>query len=376
MTVRFGVDQVVDGIDHLPSGRVAMLTNDAARLSDAPDVASRSALLRAGVDVVRLFSPEHGLGARAADGAHVGDGRDALTGLAITSLYGDRLAPAPEQLDGIDAVVVDLPDAGARFYTYAWTMTHVLDACAAAGVPVVVLDRPNPLGGVMRDAEGPLLESDYYSLLGRSSVPIRHSLTIGELARLWTIERASSLDLRVVRCAEWRRELHWPDTELSFVPMSPALTSYETALCYPGICLFEATNVDVGRGTTRPFRQLAAPWLDAKRIAERCAGHERLRGLSLEPEGSVLRLEVADRGAFRPVHAAVTLLEAIRRTHEAQFRWAAYPTVANPSGDGHLERLAGSRSLRALIDDGAEVPEALFGVGDWDRRTSAARLYD
>jgi uncharacterized protein YbbC (DUF1343 family) len=353
-----------------------MLTNDAARLADRPAAASRSALLDAGIDIRRLFSPEHGLGAVADDGSHVADGRDTLTGLSVTSLYGERLAPTGEQLEGIDAVVVDLPDAGARFYTYAWTMTHVLDACAAAGLPVIVLDRPNPIGGDMQEAEGPLLDDEHFSLSGRARTPIRHSLTIGELARLWQRERTPSLHLRVVPCAHWRRDFHWPDTGLSFVPMSPALSSYESALCYPGTCLFEATNVDVGRGTERPFLQLSAPWLDAARIAAMCANHRWLRGLSLDASGTTLRLEIHERHAVRPVRAGLTLLQTIRRVHEAHFRWATYPTVANPSGEGHFERLAGTGTLRALIDAGAPIPDSIFSTGDWADRTAAARLYD
>lgn len=376
IAVRFGVDQVVGGRERLPAGRIGMLTNDAARLSDRPDVASRSALLDAGVNITRLFSPEHGLGAIAADGSHVSDGRDPLTGLDVTSLYGDRLAPTPAQLEGIDAVIVDLPDAGARFYTYVWTMTHMLDACAAAGIPVVVLDRPNPIGGEISDAEGPLLDDAYRSLLGRASFPIRHSLTVGEIARVWQRERASSLELRVVRCANWRRDMHWVDTGLMFVPMSPALSSYESALCYPGICLFEATNVDVGRGTDRPFRRLSAAWLDAERVVDACAGHERLRGLSLEADGTAVRLEITDRRALRPVRAGVTLLEAIRRLHREDFRWATYPTVANPSGEGHFERLSGTRALRAHIDADERIPDSMFDVGDWEERTRDTLLYD
>ncbi len=169
--------------------------------------------------------------------------------------------------------------------------------------------------------------------------------------------------------------MHWADTGLAFVPMSPALSSYESALCYPGTCLFEATNVDVGRGTERPFRQLSAPWMDAARIAAMCGDNERLRGLSLEGSGTTLRLEVREPRAIRPVRAGVTLLEAIRREHPDQFQWATYPTVANPSGEGHFERLAGTRSLRALIEAGAAIPDSAFSVGDWDRRTHAALLY-
>ncbi len=361
--IRFGVDQVVSGFERLPAGPLAMLTNDAARLSDRPDMASRVALLDARVNIARLFSPEHGLRAIADDGAHVADGRDPLTGISVTSLYGDQLAPTREQLEGIEAVIVDLPDSGTRFYTYVWTMTHLLDACAAAGIPVIVLDRPNPLGGDIRAAEGPMLDDEFHSLLGRARVPIRHSLTIGEIAHLWQRERTPAVQLRVVPCANWRRDMHWPDTGLTFVPMSPALSSYESALCYPGTCLFEATNIDVGRGTDRPFRQLSAPWLDAVRVAELCAA--RVPGLTLAGSGTTLYLEIRDRRAVRPVRAGVALLETIFKTHPTKFRWATYPTVANPSGEGHFERLAGTRSLRALIEARSPIPDSMFDVRDW-----------
>lgn len=374
--VRFGVDEVLAGRERLPAGPVAMLTNDAARLAERPDIASRSALLDAGINIASLFSPEHGLGAIATDGTRVADGRDTLTGLDVTSLYGERLAPAPEQLQGVEAIVVDLPDAGARFYTYVWTMTHVLDACAKAGLPVIVLDRPNPLGGDLHNAEGPLLDEAHHSLLGRARIPVRHSLTMGELARYWQREHAPSLQLRVVRCARWRRTLQWADTGLTFVPMSPALSSFESALCYPGTCLFEATNVDVGRGTDRPFRRLSASWLDAARVAAMCADHERLRGLSVEGVGTTIRLEIRDRRAIRPVRAGVTLLEAIRRVHPEHLAWATYPTVANPSGQGHFERLAGTGMLRPLIDAGTPVPDSAFSVGDWEERTKHVILYN
>ncbi|HEY9170955.1 MAG TPA: exo-beta-N-acetylmuramidase NamZ domain-containing protein, partial [Verrucomicrobiae bacterium] len=177
----FGVDQVLV-TPGLLRGRIGLVTNDAARTALDVRVRSRVALQGAGFKLIRLFSPEHGLGADTDDGAPVRDGFDPLTGLPVVSLYGNKLRPPRASLADLDAVVFDIPDIGARFYTYIWTLSHVLEACAEAGVPLVVLDRPNPLGGDLAAAEGPILDvARYGSFVGRAAIPIRHSLTAGEL---------------------------------------------------------------------------------------------------------------------------------------------------------------------------------------------------
>ena len=354
--------------------RVGLLTNDAARPARDVETPSRLALLRAGVPLVRLFSPEHGIAAAAADGAVTRDTTDPVTGLPVTSLYGDHFAPPASVLRDLDAVLVDLPDIGARFYTYQWTMTHVIDACAG-GPTVVVLDRPNPLGGALDSAEGPLLDPAFTSLLGRLDVPVRHALTLGELARLWRHERAAGTTVEVVACEGWSRAMQWPDTGLPFVRRSPDMPSFASALLYPGTCLFEATTVSVGRGTEAPFRTLDAPWLDAARLADALHDEPRTAGIALVPDGHRLSIAITDRHRVRPVALGVALLAAVAAHHRDAFAWATYPTAANPTGAHHLERLFGQAGLRDAIDRGTRIGDDVLATGTWAARVTPHLAY-
>src|SRR5829696_7016264 len=192
--MRFGIGEIVHaGPGAVGRGRLGFVTSDVARTSDG--VHSRVALLNAGFDIVQLFGPEHGLSGAEADGAPVADHVDALTGLPVISLYGQTVRPRPEMLRELDAILFDIPDVGARFYTYIWTLSHVLEACADARRPLVVLDRPNPIGGDIDACEGPMLdEAAFSTFVGRWNIPIRHGLTVGELATLWNAERAIGAD--------------------------------------------------------------------------------------------------------------------------------------------------------------------------------------
>ena len=390
--VRFGIDGLLATPDP-PRGPLGLVTNDAARPAGDPETPSPLALLRAGFRLARLFTPEHGLGADAPDGAPVAHGTDPLTGLPVTSLYGESLRPPPETLAGLEAVLFDLPDVGARFYTYIWTLSHVMEACAEADVPLLVLDRPNPLGGSLEAAEGPFLDVDSFgSFVGRAPIPIRHSLTSGELARLWKAERALDLDLRIVPCQGWRRSVHWPDTGLPFIPTSPSMPTYESALLYPGLCLLEATNLSVGRGTHGPFRQVGAPWLLADETT-RAINERDLPGVRAEPctftpalepyaaqgcEGVLL--EITDPEALRPVAFGLHLLSVVIREHPGEFRWTSYPTAANPSGEGHFERLVGKAGIREVLE--ASPPnlagriDAWTSAPGWQERVEDVLLYD
>jgi uncharacterized protein YbbC (DUF1343 family) len=377
--LRFGAD-LLAGEPGLLAGfrRVALVTNDAARIApratatapaagavghmpdDTPQH-SRAALLEAGVPLVRIFSPEHGLSAAAPDGAGVGDAADPLTGLPVTSLYGERFEPPAAALADVDAVLFDVPDVGARFYTYAWTLTHVVDACAECGIPVVVLDRPNPAGGGDAAVEGPLLEPAHYSFLGRLDIPVRHGLTLGELALLWRLERRPDADVRMIRCEGWERRGTWHRTGLDFVPTSPAITCADAALLYPGLALFEATNVSVGRGSHLSFRAAGAPWLDTGAVLRRLSAHSlpgvELAATRFKPhagphagvECSAICINLREPDAVRPVAAGLVLLATIAALHEEQFEWCGYPTAANPTGAGHLERLLGSSTTCAAL---------------------------
>lgn len=388
--VFFGIDRVIEGSSDLPRGaRIGMVTSDVARPAAAATVKSRVALRDAGFNLVRLFGPEHGLGGVAEDGAPVSDAADPLTGLPVVSLYGAKLRPPAESLEDLDAVVFDIPDVGARFYTYIWTLSHVLDACAQACKPLWVLDRPNPLGGDLAAAEGPMLdESQLSTFVGRWNMPIRHSLTAGELARLWNGERRIGCELHVVSAVGWARAMHWPDVGWPFVPTSPAMPRYESALLYPGTCLVEGTNLSEGRGTEAPFRIIGAPWVDGEALARsfRALGlpgvaakaisfQSTARKYAGEPCGGV-RLDVMDRRAVRPVAAGLHLIACAIANHPDAFSFSPDPRAAPGA---HFDRLVGNaevrRSLQADPDPSPRIA-AWTTPMRWSARVQPHLLYD
>lgn len=389
----FGADRLIADLSLLGGAqRVGLVTNDAARLAADSTTHTRAALIDAGVPIVRLFGPEHGLTASAADGAAVSDGVDALTRLPVLSLYGDRMCPNAESLNDLDAMVFDVPDVGARFYTYTWTLFHVMAACAEGGVPVTVLDRPNPLGGDLAHAEGPVLDVAFRSFVGEDAIPIRHQLTLGEMARMWRRERFTDLELRVITCDGWSRAMRWSDTGLPWVPTSPAMPSFDSAALYPGLCLFEATNLSVGRGTDAPFQQVGAPWLDVPAVladlARRIPKGAEFSEVSFVPGSAPyiaepcrgVRVRITDASTMRPVALALLLMAAIVRTHRLRFQWAKYPTAANPSGDGHFERLIGQRDIRRHFDASpSDIDETMVrdwtSVEDWGERVEGSLCY-
>ncbi len=386
MDVRFGVDRLCDAPSLLgPARRVGLVTNDAARLASDVTRQSRVALRDAGVQLVQLFGPEHGLAATAADGASVDDSVDRLTGLPVTSLYGARMRPSLASLRELDTMIFDVPDVGARCYTYTWTLYHTMAACAEAGVPLVVLDRPNPLGGDLPLAEGPMLDKACRSFIGEDNIPLRHQLTLGELALLWRHERFPGAPLRVLSCDGWRRDMRWPETGLPWVPTSPAMPTFECAELYPGLCLFEATNLSVGRGTEAPFQQIGAPWLDAegivRQLTPRCTTEVEPQVVTFTPligpyAGEPchgVRLRLAKPAIVRPVALGLLALSAIVRLHPEQFRWTRYPTAANPDGNDHFERLSGRTDLRHALEHSPELISdrrilSWTGVADWHAR--------
>lgn len=265
--VRNGIDVLEDDEFRVLRGqRVAIVTNrsgttlDGRRSIDA---------LAADHDVflAAIFSPEHGLDGIADDGSTVADGVDAATGLPVYSLFGVRDRPGPEQLHGIDTVLYDIQDVGCRFYTYIATLGHVLEACAESGVRVLVLDRPNPLGG--NDIEGPSSDPALESMTNYHPLPLRYGLTIGELARLLNGEREIGANLRVATMAGWRRD-YWQDqTGQRWTDPSPNIRDLDAAALYPALGLLEQTNVSVGRGTPTPFHLIGAPWIDGAKLAAR-----------------------------------------------------------------------------------------------------------
>ncbi|AZH80105.1 hypothetical protein CSX12_17445 [Microbacterium sp. Y-01] len=370
----------------LRRSRIGMLTNDLALTSQL--TRGRASLADAGWSLDLLFGPEHGLDGRAREGELVSGGVDRVTGIPVRSLYGADVRPAPEDLSGLDVVLVDLPDVGARFYTYIWTMSHMLEACADAGVSVVVLDRPNPLGGRLDHAEGPMLDEAAQSLVGRWSMPIRHGLTIGELARHWVRTRGIDVELDVVAVDGWERtQTAIGRQELTWMPPSLNLPSAATTLLYPGTCLAEGVNVSEGRSTAVPFRVIGAPFIDAEDYAQAVNALE-LPGLAASPYGFTplvrdhagqacegVILHVTDAEALRPVHTGVRLLSLLAELYPDSLVERSLVPMPGESDWSPLEKLFGVHGAFAQIVAGQWNDPASLAVPRWAAAVEADLLY-
>jgi uncharacterized protein YbbC (DUF1343 family) len=346
--------------------KLALVTNQAAVTTKG--IPGRLALLDCGFKVVKLFSPEHGLDAKGEDGAFQDHQTDQLTKLPVISLYGDRLAPASRDLSDVDLVLFDIPDIGCRFYTYLWTLTHVMESCAENGKPLLILDRPNPLSGNLDLVEGPFLdEGRCSSFIGRWSIPIRHSCTIGELARYFKPVKTPELTLEVLPLQGWERLWFHDETGIPFTPPSPAITDLHTALCYPGTGLLEGINVQEGRGTVLPFRMIGAPWIDEQKLQQAFSALN-IAGLHSQacrfvPEWGLyageacggLLLSVSNRSLFRPVRSGLALLSLLMQLYPQETGKRLYPTRANPSGEGHLDRLTGISGSFEKLKEGERL---------------------
>lgn len=355
--VRNGIDVLEDDdFRALRNQRVAIVTNntgvtlDGRRSIDA---------LAADEDVflAAIFSPEHGLLGAEDDGAPVADGVDALTGLPVFSLFGDRDRPDADELHEIDAVVYDIQDVGCRFYTYIATLGYLLEACAENRVRVYVLDRPNPLGG--NDIEGPSSDPSRESMTNYHPLPLRYGLTIGELARLLNAEREIGANLRVVTMAGWRRDYWLDQTGQRWMNPSPNIRDLDAAALYPAIGLLEQTNVSVGRGTATPFHLIGAPWIDGAALAARLAKAE-LPALEFEPVSFVpreprfahagvtcngVRFVIRERADIVPTALGLELIRALR---------ADYPQWEPAGLDGLLAR---PDLIEAIEDEAPELDD-------------------
>ena len=365
--------------------RVGLIVNHTARIDTAHliDRVDRAQNVSLGA----LFGPEHGLRGTAGAGEAVQDGRDTRTGAPVYSLYDDTLRPTPEELADLDALVFDVQDVGARFYTYITTMGLAMQAAAEADLQFVVLDRPNPLGGSY--VSGFTLEPQHQSFVGRYPIPIAHGLTVGELARLIKSEGLlpglDDLDLSVIEMAGWSREMQWPDTNREWVPPSPNLPTWETALVYPGLCFFEGVRVNEGRGTDHPFLQIGLPWdsAAARAVVDTLRARD-LPGVSVDtatvtptsrPKAAPsprfeeetlpgFRLRVTDRRAVRPVELGIHALHAAYQQAEAKNDTAF---VSRPA---HLTRLAGTKHLQTLLEQDAS-PDSI--IASWQNGVTRFR---
>ncbi|HEY8227858.1 MAG TPA: exo-beta-N-acetylmuramidase NamZ domain-containing protein [Pyrinomonadaceae bacterium] len=320
-----------DNFKALAGLRIGLVTNHTGRDRDGQqsiDVLSKAP----NVKLVALFSPEHGI--RGLADEKVADSRDDATGLPIYSLYGETRRPKPDQLKDLDALVFDIQDIGARFYTYISTLGYVMEEAAKARLPVFVLDRPNPIGGI--DVEGPIADNDKLSFTAYHQLPVRHGLTIGELAQLFNQQRKIGCDLRIIRMEGWQRSMWFDETNLTWINPSPNMRSLTEATLYPGIGLLETTNVSVGRGTDTPFEVVGAPWIQADKLAE-ALNQRRIPGVRFvpvrfTPKASVFKdqecggvnIIITDRVAFRSVLTGIEIASALRRLYPTEWKVDSY----------------------------------------------------
>lgn len=371
--VRVGAGVLADNrFDAIAERRVGLVVNHTARV----DTTHLIDLLHSApnIEITALFGPEHGIRGDADAGEVVADGRDAATGAPIHSLYGETRKPTPEMLADVDALLYDIQDVGSRFYTYISTLGLAMQAAAEKGIPFYVLDRPNPLGG--NYVSGFILEEEYESFVGRYPIPVAYGLTAGELAQLiqgeGLMDGLEDLELNVIRMEGWQREMLWPETGLPFIPPSPNIPDFETALVYAGAVFFEAASASEGRGTRTPFLLLGAPWADGQALADTLNAYdlpgvrfepaqftpESIEGMSSQPklEGEELhgiRYVVTDADAFRSVETGIHVLHTFYRHAE---RENVDDFISRPDG---LARLAGTESLLEMLRNGASASEII-----------------
>jgi uncharacterized protein YbbC (DUF1343 family) len=360
--VRPGIEVLLSDSAHLISGlRIGLLTNQTG--VDRRGVSDLARLLEAGAQVTAIFAPEHGYRGTL-DQEMIGHGLDSASGIRIFSLYGEVRAPTAEMLDSVDVMLIDLQDIGARPYTYISTALLAMEAAARHGVRVILLDRPNPIGGVL--VQGPVLDPAFRSFVGMLPVPLRHGMTMGELALMGNRILGLGADLVVIPAAGWQRRLWFDETGLPWVRPSPNMPDLESAAHYPGTVLFEGTNLSVGRGTPVAFGVVGAPWMSPREVIARM---EVPAGVSVGDTVVVprrpsdgkydgmrlpaVRLRVTDRAVYDPVRAAVALLVAVRRVHGDVL-------VIDPR---RFDPLAGGSALREAVEAGRGAGEI---AAEWE----------
>ena len=363
MAVLLGSDVLVAS-GRLRGCRIGVVCNPASIDASFRHITDRLAACP-NVTLAAIFGPQHGFRADVQDNmVETGHARDPLRDVPVYSLYSETRDPTAEMLANLDVLVIDLQDIGARIYTFIHTMAHCLRAARAHGVPVIVCDRPNPIGG--EQVEGPMLVPGYESFVGLFPVPMRHGMTIGELARFFNDEGGIGAALTVEPMAGWQRRMYFDETGVPWVMPSPNMPTPDTAIVYPGTVLVEGTNASEGRGTTRPFEIVGAPWVDGERLVRRMAAHDlpgvHFRPLAFEPTFQKhahqacggCQIHVLDRRVFRPVETGVALVAEIRRADPAQFAWRQppyeYERVRLP-----IDILAGSADLRIEIEAATPV---------------------
>ncbi|KZE38795.1 hypothetical protein AV656_07790 [Bhargavaea cecembensis] len=354
--ISLGVDVLLDEQKELIEGkRVGLITNPTGVDKDLSSIVD---LLHNDpeVELTALYGPEHGVRGDAQAGQYVEYYIDEVTGLPVYSLYGKTRKPTPEMLENVDVLVFDIQDVGTRFYTYIYTMALAMEAAEEKGIPFIVLDRPNPLGG--EKVEGPVLDPKFASFVGQYAIPLRHGMTVGELAKLFNAEFGIGADLTVVEMKKWKRKSYFDETGLPFVLPSPNMPTLDTALVYPGTALIEGTNVSEGRGTTKPFELIGAPFINSTELAAELNALElpgvTFRAASFTPMFSKhsgklshgIQVHVTDREDYQPVETGLHIVKTI---HDL------YPE--NVTLTSFFDNLIGNGWIRQGIENGMTVEE-------------------
>jgi uncharacterized protein YbbC (DUF1343 family) len=361
--LELGVEVLLKEKKYLIKGkRVGLITNPTGvdeRLNSVVDLFYNDP----DIQLVALYGPEHGVRGSAQAGEYVPFYIDEKTGLPVYSLYGPTKKPTPEMLKGVDVLLFDIQDVGTRFYTYIYTMAYAMEAAKENNIPLIVLDRPNPLGGMK--VEGPVLDSKYSSFVGMYPIPLRHGMTVGELALLFNKEFGIGADVTVVKMKGWKRSMYYDDTGLQWVLPSPNMPTLDTALVYPGAALIEGTNVSEGRGTTKPFELIGAPFIDSIELAEKLNALY-LPGVIFRPASFTptfskhsgklthgIQIHVTDRYAFKPVETGLSIVKTIHDLYPGQFAFSQ----ENSQGISYFDQLIGNGWVRQAIEDGMPVEE-------------------
>lgn len=365
--VKLGVEVLLDQHKDLLKGkRVGLVTNPTGvdhQLSSIVDLLAKDP----DVNLTALYGPEHGVRGDAQAGANISSYIDSETGLPVYSLYGATKIPTAEMLQNVDVLLFDIQDVGTRFYTYISTLAYVLQGAKAQHIPVIVLDRPNPLGGDV--VEGPVLDPAYSSFVGLYPIPLRHGMTMGELASFFNKEFDINADLTVMKMKGWKRSMNYDDTKLFFVPPSPNMPTLDTAYVYPGLGLIEGTNVSEGRGTTRPFETIGAPYINSTKLAAKLNAlylpGVTFRATSFIPTFSKhsgvlthgVQIYVTDRKEFRAVETGLTVVKTIHDMYPNDFQF---------NSNLFFDKLIGNSWVRQDIENRASVKSIM---NKWETET-------
>ncbi|MBA4313115.1 MAG: DUF1343 domain-containing protein [Chlorobiaceae bacterium] len=370
--VRLGAEILLEKhLDSLKGKRIGIICNQTSVLPDGTHLVDT--LLALGVDVKSLFAPEHGIRGDKPAGEKILSGKDNRTGLTIHSLYGGSKKPDEKMLHDVDLLIFDMQDVGARFYTYASTMAYCMIAAAENNKKFIVLDRPNPINGT--DIEGPPLDLMLISFLGMTPIPVRHGLTIGEIAKMMIGEgylNPSSVDLTVIPMEGWKRSMWYDETGLPWISPSPNMKTLQTATVYPGSCLFEATNISEGRGTSKPFEYIGAPKLNNVKIVKRLNSLKlpgvKFSAVEFTPQGDTatgsnpkfnkklcrgVYIQITDRKVFKPVITGLMMIDAIRKLYPKSFILKK----------GLFSRLIGDELVSDLLEKG-KIDQNSFKIFD------------